>query len=440
MRKIKPRILSGFVELLPKEQLFFNQMIDTIRVVFERFGFTPIETPSLELSEVLLAKGGGETEQQVYRFSKGKNDLVLRFDLTIPLARYVAQHYAELTFPFRRYQIQKVWRAERPQRGRFREFYQCDIDVIGSVNPLVDAEISSVTYAVFKALGFDEFTVRINNRKILNGFLESLRLGDQITEILRAIDKLEKQGEEAVRKELESLGVSKNQIEALMRFTGTKGTPEAILEQLKTSGIHNAVFTKGVEELETVVGAIRMFGVPSSNYGVDLAVARGFDYYTGTVYETRLEDFPEIGSVCSGGRYDNLAGYYTDKNLPGVGISIGLTRLFYKLKDGGLIKPERATPSEVLVTHLNQRFLKRCLEVATILRENGINTEVYFETDRISKQLRYANLLKIPFVCIIGEEEVRQDKVTIKEMTSGKEEIVSITEAIQKITGKRKGG
>ena len=339
----EPRTLPGFMELLPGEQILFEQMKQKIENVYQRFGFLPLDTPILELSEILLAKAGGETEKQIYRFEKGNTDISMRFDLTVPLAKYVAKNYGNLSFPFRRYQIGKVYRGERAQKGRFREFYQCDIDIIGDgeLSIINDAEIPSIIYQLIKELGFDDFTICVNNRKILNGLFESINQTDNATEILRIIDKIDKIGVEAVCEELEKLGLEKDKINKIIEFIKIEGTTDEKLQKLQDLNIQNDSFKTGLYELTQVVKYIRIFGVPDSNFKVDLTIARGLDYYTGTVYETFLNDYRELGSVCSGGRYENLAEYYTDKKLPGVGISIGLTRLFYKLNELGLIKTER---------------------------------------------------------------------------------------------------
>ena len=336
----EPRTLPGFMELLPNEQILFEQMKQKNEKIYQRFGFLPLDTPILELSEILLAKAGGETEKQIYRFEKGDTDIAMRFDLTVPLAKYVAKNYGNLSFPFRRYQIGKVYRGERAQKGRFREFYQCDIDIIGDgeLSIINDAEIPSVIYQLIKELGFNDFTIRINNRKILNGVFEGIKQTENATEILRIIDKIDKIGPEAVREELQKLGLVENDINQIINFIKIDGTTDEKLQKLKELPIENETFQTGLTELTDVVKYIRIFGVPDTNFKVDLTIARGLDYYTGTVYETFLNDYRELGSVCSGGRYENLAEYYTDKKLPGVGISIGLTRLFYKLNELGLIK------------------------------------------------------------------------------------------------------
>ncbi|GMG96915.1 histidine--tRNA ligase [Tepidimicrobium xylanilyticum] len=428
--KIKPSILAGFMELIPSDQILFNKMMDTIRKNYERFGFLPIDTPVIEKAEVLLAKGGGETEQQIYRFKKGDTDLALRFDLTVPLARYVAQHFSELTFPFRRYHIGKVYRGEKAQRGRFREFYQCDIDIIGngSLDVINDAEIPSVIYSTFKDLGFDSFVIKINNRKVLNGFFKWLEI-DKPLAILRAIDKIEKIGAEGVIKELENIGLEVNTIEKIMEFIGIEGTNEEKLSSLERLNINNEIFNEGVEELKLVNHYVGLFGVPRENYSIDLTIARGLDYYTGTVYETFLKDYPEIGSICSGGRYDNLAEYYTDQKLPGVGISIGLTRLFYQLSEAKLIKSEDSSLTKAIILPM-ENCLDRAVEIANILRNNKVNTQIYLEKAKMGKKFGFADKLNIPYAIIIGEEEIKENKYTFRNMKTGEQAMLSIEEIL----------
>ena len=376
--KVMPRTLPGFMQLLPNEQILFNEMKEKIQKTYEKFGFLPLDTPIIESSEVLLAKAGGETEKQIYRFSKGDSDLSLRFDLTVPLAKYVTENYANLSFPFRRYQIGKVYRGEKAQRGRFREFYQCDIDVIGEneLSLINDAEIPSVIYATFKELGFDDFTISINNRKILNGLFESLKLKEKSVDILRIIDKIDKIGKENVIKEIKDLEVPEEKINTIMNFIAITGDVEYTISELRKLNIKNDLFELGVNELEEVAKNINLFGVPKENYKIDLTIARGLDYYTGTVYETFLNEYRSLGSVCSGGRYDNLAEYYTDKKLPGVGISIGLTRLFFQLNDKKIIEAGNKSISEVLIISMVDDFTKS-IEIATKLRNAGINTQIY---------------------------------------------------------------
>ena len=381
---IEPRTLPGFMELLPNEQILFEQMKQKIEKTYQKFGFLPLDTPILELSEILLAKAGGETEKQIYQFQKGDTDIAMRFDLTVPLSKYVAKNYGNLSFPFRRYQIGKVYRGEKAQKGRFREFYQCDIDIIGDgeLSTINDAEIPSVIYNLIKELGFEEFTIRINNRKILNGLFEYINQKDNSVEILRIIDKIEKIGKDAVIEDLEKIGVSKEAIEKIINFIEIDGTTDEKLQKLQDLNIENETFKLGLEELISVVKYIRIFGVPDTHFKVDLTIARGLDYYTGTVYETFLNDYRELGSVCSGGRYENLAEYYTDKKLPGVGISIGLTRLFYKLNELGLIKAEKASMSDVLVIPMVDDLSKPII-LANSLREKNINTEIYLNDKKL---------------------------------------------------------
>ena len=427
MNKTEPRTLSGFMELLPNEQILFNQMKQTIENTYKKFGFLPLDTPVIELSEVLLAKAGGETEKQIYRFNRGDTDLSLRFDLTVPLSKYVAKNYGLLSFPFRRYQIGKVYRGERTQKGRFREFYQCDIDIIGDgeLDIVNDAELPSVIYTIFKELGFDDFTIRINNRKILNGLFESLGQKDVSSDILRIIDKIEKIGKEAVIEELEKIGVNKEQIQKIIEFIEIDGTSDEKIEKLENLRIENETYKQGTEELKQVVKNIRLFGVPDSNFNVDLTIARGLDYYTGTVYETFLNNYRELGSVCSGGRYENLAEYYTDKKLPGVGISIGLTRLFYKLNELKLIKAKKKSVSNVLIIPMVED-LSVPIKLARNLRNEGINTEIYLNNKKLKAKFKYADKLEIPFVIVIGEDEINANITKVRNMATGEEKEFSL--------------
>ena len=422
------------MELLPDEQIKFNHMRDIIRRNYEKYGFNPIDTPVIEKSEVLLAKGGGDTEKQVYRFMRGDNDLSLRFDLTVPLARYVSQHMSDLTFPFKRYQIGKVYRGERNQKGRFREFYQCDIDIIGNgkLSIINDAEIPSIIYSTFKELGFDAFKIHINNRKILNGFFTSLNVKDTVS-TLRTVDKLDKIGSQNVKEELIKLGISEEDALKILDFIGIEGSSSEIIDKLKNMGIENESFIEGVNEIESVAKNIVDFGVPEKNFMIDLKIARGLDYYTGTVYETTLDDYPSVGSVCSGGRYDNLAEHYTKQKLPGVGISIGLTRLFYQLNQAGLLKDScEASIAKVLIVPMSEDISK-ALKTASKFRIEGINTEVYSEKAKIQKKLTYANKLGIPYVVLIGEDEIKSGKLTFKDMKSGEQCKLSEDEIIEKL-------
>ncbi len=425
--KTKPRIMPGFMELLPSEQILFNKMYDTIREVYESFGFMPLDTPVLELSEVLLAKAGGETEKQIYRFTKGDTDMAMRFDLTVPLARYVAQHAGELTFPFKRYQMSKVYRGERPQKGRFREFYQCDIDIIGSeeLDLVYDAEIPAIIYNIFKKLDFGKFTIRLNNRKVLNGFFDSLDLGGSISDILRIIDKMEKIGTSNVLSELKALGIDEDRSDKILKFITSDGNTDAKLTRLKTLGIDSEVFNEGIAELEQVAEYMRMFGIDEDYFEIDLTIARGLDYYTGTVYETVLDEHREFGSVCSGGRYDDLTGYYTSKKMPGIGISIGLTRLFSQLKESGLIASQKKSLVKALIAPM-QCSSAYALRAADMLRSSGIPTEVYYADKGFKHKMKYADKLGIPYVVIIGTDEEAAGTVTVKDMAAGEQTTVSI--------------
>ncbi len=429
---VTPRTLPGFMELQPTEQVLFNQMKEKIQKSYEKFGFLPLDTPVLELSEVLLAKAGGETEKQIYRFTKGDTDLAMRFDLTVPLAKFVAQNYGKLQFPFRRYQIGKVYRGERPQKGRFREFYQADIDIIGDgeLSLVNDAEIPSIIYTTFKDLNLGDFTICINNRKILNGFFKSLSLTEIATDVLRVIDKIEKIGEDNVKSELSELGVGIEKVNKIIDFISIRGTNSEKISMLEGLEITNSVFREGLRELKEVVKNIKLFGVPESNFMIDLTIARGLDYYTGTVYETFLNDYKQIGSVCSGGRYDNLAGYYTDKSLPGVGISIGLTRLFYQLNERKCINVDKVSIADVLVISMSED-ISACISVATAFRNEGINTEIYMLNKKTKAKFKYADRLKIPYVAIIGEEEQKTGMVSLKNLTTGEQNTVTIEEAVQ---------
>ena len=429
MEKVEPRTLAGFMELLPNEQILFNQMKEKIENTYKKFGFLPLDTPIIELSEVLLAKAGGETEKQIYRFQKGDTDLALRFDLTVPLAKYVAKNYGNLSFPFRRYQIGKVYRGERAQKGRYREFYQCDIDIIGDgeLDLINDAEMPSVIYAIFKELGFEDFTIKINNRKILNGLFESVEQKENSVEILRIIDKIEKIGKQSVIEEFQKLGLKENQIKNIIDFIEIEGTSDQKIEKLENLGIQNETYKKGVEELKTVIKNVKLFGVPESNFTVDLTIARGLDYYTGTVYETFLNDYRELGSVCSGGRYENLAEYYTNKSLPGVGVSIGLTRLFYKLNELNIIKAEKKSVADILIIPMVEN-LEEPIKLATKLRNVGINTEIYLNDKKLKAKFKYADKLEIPYVIVIGEDEIKSGEITLKDMKTGEEEKLPIDE------------
>ena len=433
---IQPKTLPGFMELLPQDQIQFNRIKNIIQDTFESYGFLPIDTPEIELAEILLAKAGGETEKQIYRFNKGDNDLALRFDLTVPLAKYVAKNYGELTFPFRRYQIAKVFRGERPQKGRYREFYQTDIDIIGDGELSIsnDALLPKIIYSIFKELDVGDFKIYINNRKLLSGYLKFLDVKEENqAEVLRVIDKIEKMEEEKILSWLVELIEDNEKVNKILEFIKIDGNNDEKIEKLKNMQIDNEIFAEGLKELEEVTRKIKTFGVPDENFEINLSIVRGLDYYTGTVYETFLVDHREFGSVCSGGRYDNLAEHYTDKKLPGVGISIGLTRFFKALKDNNLIKEYKST-SKVLVVPMIEN-LEYVGKISNDLRENGINNEIYLEDKKIKTKFKYADKLEIPYVIVIGESEVAENKVTLKEMESGEQSLLTIEEAINKIKG-----
>ncbi|MBQ7473975.1 MAG: histidine--tRNA ligase [Oscillospiraceae bacterium] len=440
MAKVTPRTLSGFMELLPSRQLQFERMKDTLRDTYASYGFTPLDTPVIESAEVLLAKGGGETEKQIYRFTKGESDLALRFDLTVPLAKYVAAHYAELTFPFRRFQIGKVYRGERAQRGRFREFYQADIDVIGDgrLDITNEAEIPAIIYDTFTRLGVKRFQIRVNNRKLLNGFYAMNGMSEKSGEIMRTVDKLDKIGAEKVRQLLiDEVKMLPCKAENVMDFMAICGTNEEVLAALERYRGMDATFDEGLEELNTVVKYLAAFGVSEENFAVDLTIARGLDYYTGTVYETIMLDHPEIGSVCSGGRYDNLAEYYTDRQLPGVGISIGLTRFFYVLSEQGLLSDEAAeAPCDALVLPMTED-LSAAIAAAAALRREGLRVQLYTEKKKFKAKMNYADKLGVPYVVFLGEDEIAEGVLSVKDMRSGEQQKFSAAEAAAMICADR---
>ena len=431
MEIIKPRTLSGFMELLPAKQIRFEKMMEILRTTYASYGFAPLDTPVIEDAQILLAKGGGETEKQIYRFTKGDSDLALRFDLTVPLAKYVALHYGDLVFPFRRFQISKVYRGERAQRGRFREFYQADIDIIGDgkLDILNEAEIPAIIYKVFKGFGLNRFQIRVNNRKILNGFYAMLCLSEKSGDIMRTVDKLDKIGAEKVKAILLSdCGLTEEQADEILKFIAIKGTNAEVIGALEGYAGKNELFDLGLGELKAVCVNLSAFGVPEANFAVDLTIARGLDYYTGTVYETTLLDHPEIGSVCSGGRYDNLAGYYIDKQLPGVGISIGLTRLFYVLDEQGLLNPELpSAPADALVLPMGE--IGPAIALAEELRSAGLRVQLYGEQKKFKQKMAYANKLEVPFAVLLGEDEIRDNMCSVKNMKTGEQVKLSASDA-----------
>ena len=432
MEIIKPRTLSGFMELLPASQIRFEKMVEILRTTYASYGFAPLDTPVIEDAQILLAKGGGETEKQIYRFTKGDSDLALRFDLTVPLAKYVALHCNDLAFPFRRFQISKVYRGERAQRGRFREFYQADIDIIGAgkLDIMNEAEIPAIIYKVFRGFGLSRFQIRVNNRKILNGFYAMLGLSEKSGEIMRTVDKLDKIGAEKVKAILLSdCGLNEEQADEILKFIAIAGTNAEVLAALEGYQGRNEMFDLGLAELKAVTVNLAAFGVPEANFAVDLTIARGLDYYTGTVYETTLLDHPEIGSVCSGGRYDNLAGYYIEKQLPGVGISIGLTRLFYVLDEQGLLNPELpSAPADALVLPMGGDIAP-AIAVAETIRAEGLRVQLYCEQKKFKQKMAYANKLEVPFAILLGEDEIAEGKCSVKNMVSGEQVKLTPAEA-----------
>ena len=432
MSKVMPRTLSGFMELLPGEQQIMERMKDVLRETYSSYGFTPLDTPVIESAEVLLAKGGGETEKQIYRFTKGDSDLALRFDLTVPLAKYVAAHYAELSFPFRRYQIGKVYRGERAQRGRFREFYQADIDIIGDgkLDITNEAEIPAIIYDTFTRLGVSRFQIRVNNRKLLNGFYAMNGMSEKAGEIMRTVDKLDKIGAEKVRQLLiDEVKMLPCKAENVMDFMAICGTNDEVLAALERYRGMDPTFDEGLDELKTVVKYLSAFGVSEENFAVDLTIARGLDYYTGTVYETIMLDHPEIGSVCSGGRYDNLAEYYTDRQLPGVGISIGLTRFFYVLNEQGLLSDEISrAPCDALILPMTED-LGFAISAASALRRAGLRVQLYTEKKKFKAKMSYADKIGTPFTVFVGEDEIAAQSLSVKDMRTGEQRALSVSDA-----------
>ena len=444
MERIKPRTLSGFMELLPQKQTMLEKMMQILRDTYGAYGFAPLDTPAIEDAQILLAKGGGETEKQIYRFQKGDSDLALRFDLTVPLAKYVALHYNDLAFPFRRYQISKVYRGERAQRGRFREFYQADIDIIGDgkLDIMNEAEIPAIIYKVFRGFGLERFQIRVNNRKILNGFYAMMELSEKSGDIMRSVDKLDKIGAEKVRTILiDDCTLTPEQADEILKFIAITGSNQQVIAALEGYTGKNETFDLGLAELKAVTANLAAFGVPEANFAVDLTIARGLDYYTGTVYETTLLDHPEIGSVCSGGRYDDLAGYYTEKQLPGVGISIGLTRLFYVLDEQGLLNPQLpCAPADALVLPMTADPAA-AITLAEQLRNQGVRVQLYAEQKKFKQKMSYADKIGVPYAVLLGEDEIAAGKCSVKDMRSGEQVTVTAEEAAQIIkNGLASGG
>ncbi len=436
--KTIPKTLSGFMELYPQEQLVFDKIKNTIIDTYKSYGFYPLDTPIIEYSDVLLAKAGGETEKQIYRFNKGDNDLSLRFDLTVPLAKYVSMRSNELVFPFKRYQVGKVFRGERPQKGRFREFYQCDIDVIGEneLSLKYDSEMINVIYDIFSKLDIGSFTIKINNRKILNGFFKYLNLDNKVTDILRIIDKTDKIGIDNVKEELSKLDISYDKINEIISFMNISGNNDEKLKILKEKYNDNELINTGINEIEEIINDLENRSIPTKNYKIDLSIARGLDYYTGVVYETVLDDYPNIGSVCSGGRYDNLAEFYTDKKLPGVGVSIGLTRLFSKLLEENLIKIDESSASDIIIVPLCDNY-KYIYEINSMLKNKNISVSICYLDKGIKQKMKYANKMKNKYIILIGEDEVNKNTIILKNMIDGnqieieKNDLINIDKIIE---------
>jgi histidyl-tRNA synthetase len=433
----EPRILSGFMELLPEDQIVFDNMKNIIEETYKEYGFLPMDNPVIELSEVLLAKAGGETEKQIYRFNKGDNDLSLRFDLTVPLARYVSMNYPNLVFPFKRYAIGKVYRGERPQKGRYREFYQCDIDVIGSekVDLMYDAEVPTIIYNIFKKFGFSNFTINLNNRKVLKGFFNNLNISEEDSvEVLRIIDKMPKIGKDNVVSMLKDYNISEKSINEIISFVEIDGNYKDVISKIRSLNIDNEIFTEGVNELEFVCDNMYKLGVPYENYKINLTITRGLDYYTGTVYETFLNDYMSIGSVSSGGRYDSLTKYYTDKSFPGVGMSIGLTRLYSKFKELSIIETNKKCTSDVMVLSLGED--DAAFALATKLRKDGIKVDMCYIAKGMKQKMQYASRLMIPYVILLGEDEVKNNLVALKNMNTGEQVSMSYEETLKILKSK----
>ncbi len=426
------RTLQGFMELLPQEQIVMEQMKAVIRHTYELFGFAPLDTPVLELAEVLLSKSGGETEKQIYEFKKGDTDLAMRFDLTVPLAKYVALYHNDLTFPFKRYQIGKVYRGERPQKGRFREFYQCDIDIIDrdDLNIAYDAEVLAVIYTIFQKLALPAFKIYLNNRKLLSGYLEYLQIADKTVDVLRLVDKIKKIPEEAFLGELKDLGLPEAANIRLLEFIKIKGSNCEIIAALEKLNVTQDNFVTGLNEIKTVLAQASALGIPENNVQIDLSITRGLDYYTGTVYETFFDDYPEFGSVCSGGRYDNLSSVFMDKKFPGVGISIGLTRLFDQLRGKGLLKIAGPTPNKALIVVQSSDYQNAAFELVGELRRHDIAADVMLRECKFKKKMEYANKIQVPYLIIIGEDEIAQHNYTLKNMQNGEQQRLNLAELL----------
>lgn len=435
---VNPSILPGFMELLPDSQKLFDNLRNTIERNFKKYGFLNIDTPLIEKEEILLSKGGGETSKQIYRIDKQSTKQALRFDLTVSLARYVSMHANDLNFPFRRYQIGKVYRGERNQKGRYREFYQCDIDIVGNqtLSLLNDAEIPSVIYNIFKELGFEDITFKINNRKLLQGYLEHIEI-NEFEEVLRTIDKIDKIGKEKIFDILVDIGISDINIKKILNFISSEKDNLSQIIKLESFNIENDTFKNGIEELKYVYENMKNFGIPERNIKIDLSITRGLDYYTGMVYETFLNGYESIGSVCSGGRYENLANNFSKQKYPGVGLSIGLTRLFYQLNEIQLLENQKLNMlNTVLVIPMSEDVMKYSIDIVNLLRENNISSQVYLESGKVKKKFSYADNQNIKTAIIIGEDEKNNKKVSVRDFISGKQDLIDIDDLITYIGGK----
>lgn len=423
MNIVKPSTIAGIMELLPEDQLAFDKMKNIIEETYKKFQFLPIDTPVIEKNEVLFAKGGGETEKQIYEIASETRDMSLRFDLTVPLARYVAEHFAELNFPFKRYHIAKVYRGERNQKGRYREFYQCDIDIIGHNKLAIanDAIPPRVIYEIFNKLDTPDVTFRINNRKLLNGFLNALNISDT-TDILRLIDKKDKIGMDKTKVELLDL-VDSEKADKILAFIGSDLTNEELLQKLENI-VSNDLYNEGLYELKTVYSYMIHFGIPDTNIKIDPSITRGLDYYTGTVYETFINGYEQIGSVSSGGRYEKLAENFSKQALPGVGMSIGLTRLFYQLKEIGLIDKNESRLTDILIIPMSDEENFYAIDIFNKLLKKGIGADIYLENGKLKKKFSYADKVGVKYAYIIGQSEREEKKVSIRNMETGEQEEV----------------
>lgn len=429
---IQPSTLPGMMELLPEDQMVFDTIKRRIEDVFIKNAFFSIDTPAIEKLDVLLSKGGGETSKQVYRIDSSKKNQGLRFDLTVPLAKYVSMYMQDLAFPFRRYQIAKVYRGERNQKGRYKEFYQCDIDIIGNqkLSLYNDAEIVKCMYEALKSIDVPDFEFQFNNRKILNGYFSNLGVED-FESCLRIIDKLDKIGIDNVKEELSKLNLDNEKIDSILNFLQIDGTNQEIIEKLELLNIANDLFVCGLDELKFVYDDILSLGVSPDNIKINLSITRGLDYYTGSVFETFFKEYREIGSICSGGRYDSLANNFTKSKLPGVGMSIGLTRLFYQLQELNLVKGQQTNFDCIIIPM--KGYEKNAVKLMNDLRSSSVRCMSYLEDDKLKKKFNYADKLSVKYVIIIGQDEVEQNKFTLRNMENGNQELLELNQIIEKL-------